>query len=258
MILCLDIGNTHVYGGLFADEEIQLRFRCTSKVSTSDEFGIFLLGVLREHHVDKNDIRQVALCSVVPQLDYSIRAACKKYLQQEPFVLDATMKTGLAIEYRNPIEVGADRIANAVAATHLYPEQNLIIIDFGTAITFCVVSARKAYLGGVILPGIRLSMEALQANTAKLPSVEILQPKVTVGRSTIESIQSGLYYGAEGACRAILERVKAEAFPEQKVMVLGTGGFALLFEHSQLYGEFAPDLVLQGMRFALALNQDVQ
>ena len=133
MILCIDVGNSHIYGGVFDEDEIKLRFRHTSKVSTSDELGIFLKSVLRENNCSPEKIKKIGICSVVPQLDYSLRSACVKYFSSEPFLLQAGVKTGLNIKYRNPLEVGADRIANAIAATHSYPNQNIIVIDFGTA-----------------------------------------------------------------------------------------------------------------------------
>ena len=253
-MLCIDVGNSHIYGGVFANGEICLRFRHTSKVSTSDELGIFLKNVIRENQCAPEDIRAISICSVVPQLDYSLRAACVKYFSVEPFFLQAGVKTGLNIKYRNPSDVGADRIANAIAATHRYPGKNLIIIDFGTATTFCVINAQKAYLGGVILPGIRLAVDALSTNTAKLPSVEIIKIEQVVGRSTIESIQSGVFYGAIGACREILERIKTEAFDGLDVLVLATGGFASLFDKQGIYDQHIPDLVLQGVRIAAEMN----
>lgn len=254
MMLCIDVGNSHVYGGVFSGEEIVTRFRMTSKVSTSDEYGVFLKQVLRENACDVGKIQKIAICSVVPQLDYSLRAACVKYFGIEPFFLQAGVKTGLNIKYRTPSEVGADRIANAIAATQHFPNQNLIIIDFGTATTFCAVTAQKVYLGGVILPGIRLSVDALSENTAKLPSVEIIRVDQTIGRSTIESIQSGVFYGAVGACSELIRRIKAEAFPGQAVYVLATGGFASLFEKHDVYDEIRPDLVLHGIRIAYGMN----
>ena len=164
------------------------------------------------------------------------------------------VKTGLNIKYRNPSDVGADRIANAIAATHAFPGKNLIIIDFGTATTFCVINEQKAYLGGVILPGVRLSVDALANNTAKLPSVEIIKMKQVVGRSTIESIQSGAFYGAVGACRELIDRIKKEAFEGQAVVVLATGGFAALLDQQGIYDQNLPDLVLQGVRIAAEMN----
>lgn len=254
MFLCLDIGNSHVYGGVFINDEITLRFRYASVLATSDELGTFLRSVLRENGIDYHQLTKIAICSVVPQLDYSIRSACLKYFSIEPFVLQAGVKTGLNIKYRNPLEVGSDRIANAIAATHFYPQKNLIIIDFGTATTFCAISAAREYMGGVILAGIRLSMEALQTKTAKLPSVEILKPLSVVGRSTVESMQSGLYFGALGASTLIVERIKQELFSGQDVTVLATGGFAQLFVGEALFTEVVPDLVLQGLKYALIMN----
>ncbi|MGL5741683.1 MAG: type III pantothenate kinase [Legionella sp.] len=254
MILCIDVGNSHIYGGVFDGEEIKLRFRHTSKVSTSDELGIFLKSVLRENNCSPEAIKQIGICSVVPQIDYSLRSACVKYFSIDPFLLQAGVKTGLNIKYRNPVEVGADRISNAIAATHRYPNQNVIVIDFGTATTFCVISGQKAYLGGAILPGVRLYVDALSKNTAKLPAVEIIKIENSIGRSTTESIQSGVFYGVLGACRELIHRMKQEAFGSEKVLVLATGGFASLFEKQDLYDHLVPDLVLQGIRLAALMN----
>lgn len=254
MFLCLDVGNSHIYGGVFEGDDILLRFRHISALATSDELGIFLRNALRENGLDCQHLTHIAICSVVPQLDYSLRAACLKYFSIEPFILQAGVKTGLQIKYRNPVEVGSDRIANAIAASHFYPDKNIIVVDFGTATTFCVVSAKREYLGGAILAGMRLCMEVLQTNTAKLPSVEILKPQTIVGRSTIESIQSGLYFGALGASSLLVDRIKQEVFPNQEVIVIATGGFAQLFAGEKLFTLMIPDLVLQGLRFALEMN----
>ena len=254
MMLCIDVGNSHIYGGVFEGDDIKIRFRHTSKVSTSDEFGIFLKSVLRENNCNPDAIKKIGICSVVPQLDYSIRAACVKYFSSEPFSLQAGVKTGLNIKYRNPIEVGADRIANAIAATHNHPNKNIIVIDFGTATTFCVITAQKAYLGGAILPGVRLSVEALSQNTARLPSVEIVKTEHVVGRSTIESIQAGVYYGVLGACKELIARISKESFGANAPIILATGGFASLFDGQELYDHLVPDLVLQGIRLAALMN----
>lgn len=254
MMLCIDIGNSHIYGGVFEQDEIKLRFRHSSKVSTSDEFGIFLKSVLRENNCAPELVQSIGICSVVPQIDYSLRSACVKYFSSEPFLLQAGVKTGLNIKYRNPVEVGADRIANAIAAVHNYPNQNLIVIDFGTATTFCAITAQKAYLGGAILPGVRLSVEALSKNTARLPAVEIIKQDKVIGRSTIESIQSGVFYGALGACKELIERINHESFGGQPALVLATGGFASLFDDHNLYDHLVPDLVLQGIRLAALMN----
>ncbi len=254
MMLCIDVGNSHIYGGVFKGEEILLRFRHSSQVSTSDELGIFLKNVLRENNCAPEAITKIAICSVVPQVDYSLRSACVKYFSVEPFLLQVGVKTGLNIKYRNPLEVGADRIANAIAAVHFYPNKNIIVIDFGTATTFCAISQQKNYLGGAILPGIRLSVDALASKTAKLPTVEIVKTAQVLARSTIESIQSGVFYGALGACRELVNRMKEEAFAGEEVLVLATGGFASLFEQQAIYDQLMPDLVLQGMRLAVEYN----
>ncbi len=253
-MLCIDVGNSHIYGGVFQAEDICLRFRHTSKMSTSDELGIFLKSVLRENQVSPDHIETIAICSVVPKIDYSLRAACRKYFAIEPFFLQMGAKTGLNIKYRNPSDVGADRIANAIAASNLFPGKPLIIIDFGTATTFCALNEHKTYLGGAILPGVRLAVDALANHTAKLPSVEIIKINSAVGRSTIESIQAGVFYGVIGACKELIARMRQESFAEQAVTVLATGGFASLFEKQGIYDYHLPDLVLHGLRFAATMN----
>lgn len=255
MMLCIDVGNSHIYGGVFSNQDFSLKFRHSSKASTSDELGIFLKAVLRENHCLPESIIDIAICSVVPQIDYSLRSACLKYFSIEPFFLQMGVKTGLNIKYRNPMEVGADRIANAIAAVSSYPGKNIIVIDFGTATTFCVLSSKKEYCGGAILPGVRLSADALSKNTAKLPPVEIVKCEQAIGRSTIEGIQSGIYFGVLGACREIISRIKAEHFVDEEVLIIATGGFASLFEGHGLYDHLAPDLVLQGVRQAALMNK---
>lgn len=255
MILALDVGNSQIYGGVFEKDDLKFRFRKTSKSgSSSDETGVFLRQVLRENGVDPSEIRQIVLCSVVPDVVHSIRNACKKYFNMSPFVLQAGVKTGLRIQYRNPLEVGADRIANSIAATHLYPNKNLIIVDLGTATTFCAIAKNRDYMGGSIIAGLRLNMEALESNTAKLPSVEIVACKETLGRSTVESIQSGLYFGHLGAMKELASRISKESFDGEKPFVIGTGGFSSLFEDEDIFDVIQPDLVLKGLLLALKMN----
>jgi len=258
MLLCLDLGNSHVFGGVFEGEKLLLRFRHDSKQAiTSDEFGTFLRVVLKENNIDPKAIRHIALCSVVPELDYSLRAACIKYFEIDPFCLQAGVKTGLNIKYRNPVEVGADRIANAIAATHLFPEKNLIVIDLGTATTYCAINTKKEYLGGCITVGIRLAMFALQSKTAKLSAVEIVQAKKILGKSTAENIQSGLYFSQLASLKEISTRMSKEAFPnDEKSTIIGTGGFSHLFEEEHLFDVIVPDLVLHGLRIAYFNNLD--
>jgi len=259
MILCLDVGNSQIFGGVFKREKILLRFRKTSKGgASSDETGLFLRNVLRENNINPTDIREIALCSVVPDVVHSLKNACRKYFDINPFILQAGVKTGLRITYNNPTEVGADRIANAVGATQLYPNKDMIIIDLGTATTFCAVTNSKDYLGGVITPGLRISMEALESKTAKLPSVEIITPSKTLGKSTVESIQSGLYFAHLGTMREIVNRLTQECFDGKMPLIIGTGGFAGLFDEEKLFKVIQSDLVLIGLKNALNLNQNLR
>lgn len=262
MILCLDVGNTTIHAGVYpaAQNGVQkliAQFRRTSEFrASSDEIGLFILAALRENGIDPSSISEIALCSVVPDAIYSIRGACQKYFKIEPFNLQAGTKTGLKIKYRNPLEVGADRIANSIAAVELFPNRDLIIVDFGTATTFCAVTKDRDYLGGVIIAGIRISMEALESRTAKLPSVEIVPTDVVLGRSTVESIQSGLYFGQIGMVREITARLKSDCFPQSHPLVIATGGFAGLFEKAGLFDKVIPDLVLQGLYRANEMNRN--
>lgn len=255
MILCLDVGNTQIYAGLFDKDKMVLSFRKNSKSgASSDETGLFLRTAIRENGFDPTKVTKIAICSVVPDVIYSLRGACMKYFNINPFILQAGVKTGLKIKYHNPVEVGADRIANSIAATHLYPQRDLILVDLGTATTFCVVTKNKDYCGGSIIAGLRLCMEALESKTAKLPSVEIVAMHEAVGRTTVESLQSGLYYGHLGAIRELVQRITRESFHGERPLVIGTGGFAHLFEKEKIFDEIVPDLVLKGMLIALQFN----
>lgn len=255
MILCLDVGNSQIFGGVFENGKIRLRFRRNSKAgASSDEIGVFLRAVLRENEIDPRSVEKIAICTVVPEALHSVKNACFKYFKMNPFVLQAGVKTGLRIRYKNPLEVGADRIANAIAATELFPDENLLIVDFGTANTFCAVTKDKDYLGGVITAGLSISMEALESRTSRLPAVEILAPSDCLSRTTVESIQSGLYFGTVGQVREIGARIANEAFNGQRPRVIGTGGFASLFKSAGIFDDEIPDLVLTGLYMALNMN----
>jgi len=257
MMLCLDIGNSHIYGGVFEQQELRFTFRKASKSgASSDEYGLFFRSVLRENGIDPSSITAISMCSVVPEVVYAISASCRKYFNLTPFILQAGVKTGLKIGYQNPLEVGTDRIANAIAGTHLYPDQDLLIIDLGTATTICAIGKGKNYKGGVIVPGLRMSMQALDSGTSKLRAVEIVRTTVALGRTTASSIQSGLFFGHLGGLQEIIKRVVDEEFAGQKPLVLATGGFSSLFEGTGLYDLAIPDLVLQGLYLAHALNSE--
>lgn len=251
MLLCLDVGNTHILGGVYQNTLLAARFRyATPLLGTADQFGIFLTNILQVNQIKSADVTAVAVSSVVPGCDYTISHTIKQYFQADYFVLRSDSDTGLHIHYHQPQEVGADRIANAIGAAALYPDQHLIIIDMGTATTLCAVSGKRDYLGGAILPGMRLGMESLKSNTAKLMEVNIQDPQQAIGKTTRESIQSGLFYGQLGALRQLVADFKAEAFDDQKVLVIGTGGFSQLYKDKSLFDVILPDLVLQGLRLA--------
>jgi type III pantothenate kinase len=254
MLLCIDVGNSQIFGGVFDGEELCATFRRTSSVrASSDEYGTFFRMVLRENSVDPDRVSEAALCSVVPDVIHSLRNAFRKYFRIEPFVLQPGVKTGLKIRYRNPLEVGADKVANAIGAAARYPGRNVLIVDLGTATTLCAVTKDKEYLGGIIAPGIHMSMAALESNTARLPAVEIVRPAETLGRSIIESIQSGLYYGTLATIRSFVASVTEEYFEKDRPVVIGTGGFGRLFEEEHLFDAFIPELSLMGLRRAADL-----
>lgn len=255
MLLCLDIGNSQIFGGVFDGDDLKTQFRRTSQLrSSSDELGVFFRSVLRENGVDPDEITKVAICCVVPDLLYSMRACCQKYFDLDPLILRPGVKTSLKIQYRDPKEVGADRIADAVGAVTMFPGRNLIVADFGTATTLCAITKNKEFLGGNIIPGVRLAMEALEHGTAQLPAVEILPPRRVLGRSTIESIQSGLYWSNVGMVRELIARISEEEFPDDPPVVVGTGGFAQLFNREKLFEHVVSDLILTGLREIVRMN----
>jgi type III pantothenate kinase len=255
MLLTLDVGNTQIYCGVYDGDELKTSFRRTSSVrASSDEFGVFFRGALRENGVAPEQIEMAAICSVAPDAVHSLRNCFRKYFHLEPFLLQPGVKTGLKVRYRNALEVGADKIANAVGALSRFPGRNLIIVDFGTATTLCAVGKDREYLGGVITPGIQISMAALESHTARLPVVEIVRPAEVLGRSIVESIQSGLYYGAIATVRSIAAAITAEHFGDDPPLIIATGGFGRLFQSEGIFDEFVPELPLLGLRRAVELS----
>ena len=207
-----------------------------------------------KNEIDPAAITMAAVCSVVPDVLHSLRNCFTRYFGFELFVLQPGVKTGLKIKYRNPSEMGADKIADAVGALSRYPERNLLIVDFGTATTLCAVSRDKDYLGGIITPGIHISMTALESKTARLPAVEIVKPEDVLGRSTVESIQSGLYYGAVATVRTLAELVTSEHFQGDRPFIVATGGYGRLFEGEKLFDAFVPELPLIGLKRVVELS----
>lgn len=254
LLLCLDVGNTQILGGVFEGSQLKLTFRRSSSIrSSSDEFGLFFRSVLRENGVEPEAIHMAGICSVVPDVLHSLRNCFRKYFRFEPLLLQPGVKTGLKIRYRNPLEVGSDKIANALGGVTRFPGRDLIIVDFGTATTLCAVNKEREYLGGVITPGIHSSMAMLESKTARLPAVEIIRPAQVLGRSTIESIQSGLYYGTLATVRSLAALVAEEHFAVERPVIVGTGGYGRLFEGENFFDAFIPELPLIGLKRAVEL-----
>jgi type III pantothenate kinase len=256
MLLCLDIGNTHIHAGVFLeDEEPCLQFRYPSAGPlTSDVFGLFIAGVLREHRLDPRSIQAVSMSSVVPAIDYTIKSACKKYFDLMPLEIKPGVKTGLNIRVKQPAKVGSDRIATATAAVERYPGRDIVVIDFGTATTVCAISKCKDYLGGAILPGMQTSQQALCSAAAQLMPVSIVKPDSALGLTTESNIQSGLYYGQLGGVRCIIDAYQKNIFAGKKPYVVATGGYAYLFEDEFLYDVVDPYMVLRGLKYIWAKN----
>ena len=254
MLLCLDIGNSHLVGGVFENNELLLQFRYdTKQIGTSDEIGIFIRSVLRENNIDYKKIIKVGVASVVPSVDYTVRAACIKYITNEqPLFLRPGIKTGIIIKTHTPNEVGADLIAGAIAAKTLYPNKDILIFDLGTATTACFLNKKGEFLGGAIAPGIRLMMESLQENTAKLFGVNIVKPEEAIGKNTKTAIQSGIYYAQLGLIEQIIKQTIIEHTITDRLTVVATGGFSNMF--GSVFEYLVPELVLLGIKQMLEMN----
>ncbi len=253
MLLAIDVGNTHIMLGVYREDKILVYWRiATHRDSTEDELGMVVKNLLQNSDLRLSDISAIAISSVVPPLMYSLERMSQKYFNLEPLIIGPGIKTGLNIVTDNPREVGADRIVNAVAALNLYGGP-LIIVDFGTATTFCAVSEAGDYLGGIIAPGIGISLEALFDRAAKLPRVEIIRPAKVIGKDTITSMQSGIVFGYVGQVDGIVRRMIAELGNKPKI--IATGGFAsLIARESETICTVNPLLTLEGLRIINNLN----
>ncbi len=254
LLLTIDVGNTHIMLGVYREDKILIYWRlATRKESTEDELGMVVKNLLHNSHLRLSDIEAVAISSVVPPLMYSLDRMATKYFNVEPLIIGPGIKTGLNIVTDNPREVGADRIVNAVAGYNMYGGP-LIIVDFGTATTFCAISETGDYLGGVIAPGIGISLEALFQKAAKLPRVEIVRPEKVIGKDTIASMQAGIVFGFVGQVDGIVRRMVREFQIEPQV--IATGGFAsLIASESETISEVNPLLTLEGLRIISTMNR---
>ena len=253
MLFAIDIGNTNIVFGVYEDKNIIDYWRVNSDPhKTAGEDGFFFFYLLKYANVGMKDIDNVIIASVVPSLTSVFIRMVQRYFKMPPIIVDENTKTGLKICYDNPGDVGADRIVNAVAAYAAYGGP-VIIVDFGTATTFCAVSKEAEYLGGVIVPGILISLEALLQKAAKLPKVTLEPPKTVIGRSTVSSIQSGIIYGYAGMVDELVDRMKREMGGEP--YIIATGGLAeMIVPQTRNIKEINPMLTLDGLRLVFEMN----
>jgi type III pantothenate kinase len=251
-LLALDVGNTNTVVGLFKGDELRGHWRLTTHADrTADEIGMWLRQLLQWEKVTPSDLVGVAVASVVPPMDPRLREGVGRYLGKTPFFVEPGIKTAMPLRVEAPQELGADRLCDAVAAFARYGGPCLVI-DFGTAVTWEVVSAEGEYLGGVIAPGPGITAEALGGKTAKLPQVAMAPPPRVIGKGTIDSIQSGLFYGYLGLIQGITRRILEEL---GAATVIATGGFAPIFaEHAPLIDVVESDLTLHGLRLLWKKN----
>ena len=247
MLLVIDVGNSNTSLGVYRDDELIAHWRLTTnQARTVDEYGVHARNLFELAQLDFKAIDAIAIASVVPPLNYTVKRMAEVYFQITPLFVDHATDTGLHILYEPAADVGADRIVDAVAAIAKYGAP-CVVVDFGTATTFNAINAKGEYMGGAITPGIMISSEALFARTAKLPRVDIKRPHKVIGSSTVEAMQSGLYYGYAGLVDGVLEKMIEEI--GSKPRVIATGGLAQLIATGSKFIELVDDtLTLEGLR----------
>ena len=257
MLLAIDVGNTNTAIGVFNGQTLVGNWHIsTNREHTSDETGMLLISLIEHSGIEPGLLKDVIICSVVPPVMHSMTNAVKKYMNKNPILVEPGTKTGINIKYENPRDVGADKIVNAVGAVKFYGCP-VIIVDFGTATTFCAVDSKRDYLGGVICPGIKISADALFEKASKLPRIEIIKPKHIIGRTTVASMQSGLVYGYVGQVDHIVSLMKQE-MAEENIRVVATGGMAkLIASESGTIGEVNSLLTLEGLLAIYEMNNSI-
>ncbi|MGM0549134.1 MAG: type III pantothenate kinase [Bacillota bacterium] len=253
MILTMDIGNTNTVLGLYQGEELKTHWRiATDRNKTPDEYGMLFKNLFQSENISNQAVNSIIISSVVPPILRILKKTAYRYFDVNPLVVGPGIKTGMNIKTDNPKEVGADRIVNAVAAGHLY-DGPLIIVDFGTATTFCAVSRKKEYLGGSIAPGIGISAEALFRQSAKLPRIELIEPGKAIGKNTIDGMKAGIVYGFVGQVEYLIKRLKSEL--SEEATVIATGGLvSLIAAETDLIDYVEPFLTLKGLKYIANVN----
>jgi type III pantothenate kinase len=255
MLLAFDVANTNIKIGMFQGDKLSATWRISTGVHRMpDEYAVILLNLLRHRGLDIADIKEGAISCVVPPLLTVFNELMQKYFKIKPLVVGPGVKTGVRIRMDNPREVGADLIANAAAALHLYTPP-VIVVALGTATAFATVSREGDYLGGVIAPGLGISAEALYTRTAALPRVELVRPKKAIGPNTVAAMQSGIIFGYAGLIDGIVERIREEL--GEKAMVVATGGYAgIIAKESKTIDKVNPDLTLIGIKIIHDMNRE--
>lgn len=254
MLLAIDIGNTNVTLGVFHGERLRATWRLAPDMSRlADEYAVLMLNLLANENLGREDVEAAVISSVVPDLEVTFEDVCRRYFGVRPLLVGTGVKTGLRVLYDSPRDVGADRVADAVAAIKLYGTP-LIVVDLGTATVFDAISKDGAYLGGAIAPGLSIAAEALFQRAAKLYRVELARPKTAIGQNTVASVQSGVIYGYVGLVEGIVARFKAELGDEAKV--IATGGWAeLIAQETSVIDVVDLNLTLTGLRIIYEVNQ---
>lgn len=248
MLLVVDVGNTNITLGIFKDDDLLGSFRMTTKSPrTSDEYGIFICNLLRNKNINVEEIEDVIISSVVPNIMYSFTSGIMKYLNRKPIIVGTGTKTGIKIVTANPKEIGPDRIVDAVAAYEIYGGP-LIVIDFGTATTYDLILQDGSFAAGITSPGIRIAANALWTGTAKLPEIEIAKPDSILAKDTITSMQAGLVYGNIGQTEYIIKKVKEESGLSD-LKVIATGGLGkIIADATKEIHYFDQMLTLKGLK----------